>query len=110
MYTDAVTCRKEYVGPFFILPGTSLEDVRGILSDIAGRSIEKIDFCPGCEARTRGKLVQEPDGSFSIGYDLHTLEPGVTCKNIDRGIADSMLCDIEGNPVGGPIHVEIRFL
>lgn len=114
MGTDAAySVRKEYVGPFFILPGTSLEDVRGFLSDIAGRSIEKTDyFGSGCKAESYGKLVQEQDGSFTIGYDLRGLEPNRKLKNIDRGIADMLLLTEEGEPVmfqneGCPIHCSV---
>lgn len=103
---------EKYEGDFSFVRKISLEDVRIILSTLAGKTVTKIDYYEPYFPRNSsinkttsytGSIKNEDDRTFSLQTQYGKF------VNIDHEIADLRGRDINGRPVGGKIHhVEIR--
>lgn len=102
---------EKYEGDFSFVRKISLEDVRIILSTLAGKSVIKVNHWeprfPGISKFQttiyEGSIKKENDGTFSF-----KAEEG-TYKNIDKEIADLQIYDGIGRPLKAKIHhVEIK--
>jgi len=92
-------------GAFSVIPGTPIEDVREMLSELEGNRIKIVfnEVHPGNYSFCWGYPHKE-DGHFSLIEDC-----GSSRRKIDYEIASLRYCDPQGNPFGehGYHHVEI---